>query len=52
MHGPRVHGSPSPTVAAGIVVGMLMMIIVRVGPIEREHARSSLEKERAVIHQP
>lgn len=28
MHGPRTHGSPSSTVAAGIVVGMLLMIVV------------------------
>jgi hypothetical protein len=28
MHGPRTHESPSPTLAAGIVVGMLLMVIV------------------------
>ena len=28
MHGPRTHMSPSPAVAAGIVVSMLLMIVV------------------------
>jgi hypothetical protein len=28
MHGPRTHATPSPSVAAGIVVGILLMIIV------------------------
>lgn len=44
MNGPRTHGTPSPRVAAGIVVGMLLMILLPAGlTLHSVHAPGSLE---------